>query len=375
MPGFIIATIGGGGSLFDYFSALGAELASRGHRVIILLDGQRRDAVNEESNPSILTWPSKRPTGWPDARFLHALIKRNRPSCIIGNFSAVNICTIVGWFHRVPVRIAWSHTAVGQIMQDRMVPQWKFAYLMRRRRYVLKLATHVMAVSEDLVKEQQSAYGVPVDKIHLFRFLLPDPPPPRGTLRPNVVVCASRLHPSKGQDVLIRALALARESCPQAMVEFLGGGPMRGEYESLAASLRVADACRFLGAVPQPEVRERMASAAAVALPSRDDAFPLVSIEAASVGAPVIGSAVGGIKEMIIDGATGFLVPPGEPEALARKIILLLEDGELRRRLGEGARARFDDLFSFKNMPKHADFFENLIGSKGRASARGGSRD
>jgi len=366
MPCFIIATLGGGGSLFDYFSALGGELAARGHRVIILLDGRREDAANGERNPAVLTWPSARPTTWRDATFLHGLIRRNRPACVIGNFSAVNLCTLVGWLDRVPARVAWSHTLLAQVAQDESIPRWKLAYLVLRKRLVLTRATDVMAVSEAVMKEQRSSFGVPEEKLHLFRFLLPEPAPARIPPRPNVVVCAGRLQPSKGQDVLIRALPRIKEACPDAAVEFLGGGPMMREYEDLAASLGVGEACRFLGAVPHPEARERMASAAAVALPSRSDAFPLVNIEAASVGTPVVGSAVGGVGEMVVDGETGLLVPPGDPAALAEKIILVLRGGELRRRLGQAARARFEERFSMRNLPKHADFFEELIARRGR---------
>jgi glycosyltransferase involved in cell wall biosynthesis len=365
MSCFIIATLGGGGTLFDYFSALGRELDSRGHRVIILVDGQHREAEDTEHNPSILTWPSARATEWRDARFLHALIKRHRPACIISNFSAVNICTLVGWLDRVPARVSWSHTLMRQIVRDVAMPRWKREYLVRRKRLVLKCVTHHMAVCEALTEELQSTFGVPKDRIRIVRFLLPDPQPVNAPIRRNVVLCPSRHDPSKGQSVLIQAVPLIRAACPDAIVEFLGTGSVRGANESLAASLDVQDACRFLSALPQPQLRERMASAACVAMPSLDDAFPLVNIEAASVGTPVVGSAVGGIKEMIIDGETGFLVPPDDPRALAEKIVLILKSEDLRNRLGRAARERFETTFSMRNMPQHADFFESIIGDTG----------
>ena len=111
MSCFVIATLGGGGSLFDYFSALATELASRGHRAIIILDGQHHEAEEPDRNPSILTWPSPRATEWRDARFLHALIARHRPACVVGNFSAVNICTLTGRLDRVGFiapRLEWT---------------------------------------------------------------------------------------------------------------------------------------------------------------------------------------------------------------------------------------------------------------------------
>ncbi len=363
MACFMIALPAGGGSVVDYFSALGRELASRGHRVIILIDGQRRDEVSEGSNPSILTWPSKRPTHWPDAVFLHRLIGRHRPSCIVGNFSAVSLCTLVGWLDRVPVRIAWIHTSARQIDQDWPVPPLKRAYQVRRRRLILRLATLHMAVSEPMKAELQSMYGVPARKIRVHHFLIADPPATLPPIRRGLVVCAGRQDPSKGQDVLVRAIPAIKAARPDAVVEFLGGGSTLERNKALAASLQLGDACRFLGALSHRETLEKMASAAVVAVPSFYDAFPLVNVEAASVGTPVVGSAVGGMGEMVVDGKTGFLVPPGDSAALSERIISILGDDALREKLGLAARELFRSSYSMRNMSKHADLFESFVGA------------
>lgn len=365
MPCFVFATLGGGGSLFDYFSALATELASRGHRAIIILDGQHREAEDPERNPSILTWPSPRATEWRDARFLHALIARHRPVCVVGNFSAVNICTLEGWLDRVSARVAWSHTLMKQIEMDSVSPRWKLRYLALRKRCVFRFATHHVVASEALARELRATFRVPSARIRVLPFLLPDPPPNDAPLRRNVVLCPSRHAPSKGQGVLIRALPLVRAECPDAVVEFVGGGPSREANERLAAALNLRDACDFLGALPTSRVLERMASAALVAMPSLEEAFGLTNVEAASVGAPVVGSAVGGMREIVVEGETGYLVPPGDPPALAGKIVRILKDENLRRRLGHAARARFESLYSARHIAKHADFFESLAGGPG----------
>ena len=361
MACFFIATFYGDGSVFRYFSSLAGELVSRGHRVIILLDGQCRDAEDRNGNPSILTWPSRRPTEWRDARFLHSLIRRYDPACIIGNFAAVNICTLVGWFDRVPVRVAWTHTLSKAIEKDGETPRWKLYLLKKRKRLVYRFATHIVAVSNALAEDQRLVYGVPAGKLSVLRILLSDPP--AGHARPdcNKVLYAGRLSPTKGLDVLLRAVPLIREACPDVIVEFLGDGPMRREYEALARSLRIEDACAFLGARPISEVYERLAAAAVMAAPSIHDSFPLVTVEASSAGVPVVASNAGGIPEIVVDGETGFLVPPLDPDALAEKIILLLKNEDLRRRFGQAARARFESIFSIRNVPAHADFLESLL--------------
>jgi len=364
MACFIIATISGGGSLFQYFSALGRELDLRGHRVIILVDRQRRDEEERERNPSVLTWPSRQPTSWRDAHFLHTLIRRHGAACVIGNFTAVNICTLIGWLDRVPVRVAWSHTLTSQIDQDVETPRWKLRLLRRRRRFVYKFVTHFLVSSRALAEDLRVSFGVRPDSITVLPFLLPDPPTTRApAVRANVIY-SGRLSPAKGVDVLIRAVPTIRAAFPDVFVDVLGDGPMRDEYERLAASLNVRDACRFLGAVPLGEVYERMASAAVVAVPSRREAFGLVNVEAQSVGTPVVGSDIDGIREIVMDGKTGFLVPPDDAGALAERIILLLKNEDLRRRLGQAGRAHFEASFSNRGMSRHADFFESLITGK-----------
>jgi glycosyltransferase involved in cell wall biosynthesis len=362
MATYFIATIGGGGTVFRYFHSLGTELASRGHDVLILVDGQRYDDEDRESNPSVMTWPSKKPRHWKDAKFLHALINRFRPACIIGNFSALTICTLTAWLHRVPARVAWYRTLTKQIELDSGTPPWKARLLHYRRRMVNSLATHFIANSDTMKEDLQTAFNIRADRISILHLLLPEPPSDCSGERKEKLVYAGRLDRSKGLDILIRAIPIIRRVRPDVIVEFLGDGSMRRECERLAASLSVQDACRFLGARPLNEVFERMAAASVVVSPSRYEAFGNVNVEAHSVGTPVVASCVGGIRDIVVDGETGFLVPPENPEALAEKIILLLTDEDLRSRFGRAARERFEEVFSVRRIPDHADFFERIAG-------------
>lgn len=362
MATYFIATISGMGSLFRYFHSLGRELVSRGHSVVILLDGQSYDEEDRNGNPSVMTWPSNKPTHWKDARFLHALINRYKPECIIGNFSAVNICTLTSWFHGVPARVVWNHTLTKQIELDSGIPRWKMRLLRHRRHIVNRFATHFIANSNTMKEDLEDSFNIRPDKITVLHFLLPEPTDVSSGPRKSTLVYAGRLDRSKGLDIFIRSIPLVRQLKPDIVVEFIGDGSMRRECERLACTLHVQDACRFLGARPLPEVYDRMAAASIVVSPSRHEAFGLVNVEAHSVGTPVVASRVGGIREIVVDGETGFLVPPEDPEALAEKINQLLTDEDLRSMFGRAARERFERIFSDRHISSHVDFFEQIAG-------------
>ena len=102
--------------------------------------------------------------------------------------------------------------------------------------------------------------------------------------------------------------------------------------------------------------------ATATILPSRSDNCPLVTIESLAVGTPVIGSRVGGIPEVVRDGLDGFLVPPGDPQALAAKLNLILTDHELLRELRANARKGFLSRFEQRGaVRKQSHWLETIL--------------
>jgi glycosyltransferase involved in cell wall biosynthesis len=112
-----------------------------------------------------------------------------------------------------------------------------------------------------------------------------------------------------------------------------------------------------------------MRQASVLVTPSRSEAFGLTNIEAMSVGTPVIGSAVGGIADVIQDGINGFLVPPDVPEILADAITRVLADSALRQRLSRAARERFLDVFEQRAViAEQANWLESVISESSLAA-------
>lgn len=164
----------------------------------------------------------------------------------------------------------------------------------------------------------------------------------------RVVTMVANLRPGKGQDTLIDAAALVLARVPDVRFELIGDGTERAALVARAAQRGVAHAVTFLGHVD--DVPARLAQAAIFTLPSESEAFPNAVLEAMACGLPVVASAVGGIREVVHDGHTGFLVPPRDPAALADRLCSLLAQPALAATLGTRGRALVEARFSYERM-------------------------
>jgi glycosyltransferase involved in cell wall biosynthesis len=162
---------------------------------------------------------------------------------------------------------------------------------------------------------------------------------------PGYLLFVGRLRIRKGVEVLLEALRELREvpsKGPSAVLRIAGDGEHRAALERRTDELGLREAVTFLGACDAARVRTLLRGAAALVVPSIYEGMPLVVLEAMDRGVPVVASAVSGIPEVVVDGETGWLVPPEEPEALAAALAAALADpGEARRR-GEAGRLRVE---------------------------------
>ena len=155
---------------------------------------------------------------------------------------------------------------------------------------------------------------------------------------PGYLLFVGRLRIRKGVEVLLEALHELRRAIPGAALRIAGDGEHRAALERAAADLGPAVA--FLGTRSSSQVRTLLRGAAALVVPSIYEGMPLVVLEAMEAGVPVVASAVSGIPEVVVGGETGWLVPPEDPEALARALEEVLTDPQEARRRGEAGRRR-----------------------------------
>ncbi|CEP67181.1 Glycosyl transferase, family 1 [Moorella glycerini] len=152
------------------------------------------------------------------------------------------------------------------------------------------------------------------------------------------MVSVGRLHPAKGMDVLLEALALVRNEMGNWECYILGDGPERERLSQLARQLNLNNHVHFVGYAQNPYTW--LETADLFVLPSRWETFGIAIIEAMALGLPVIATATDGASDIITHDVDGYLVPVGDAQALALAIKRLINEPKLRQRLGRNAKAR-----------------------------------
>lgn len=163
-----------------------------------------------------------------------------------------------------------------------------------------------------------------------------------------VVGTVARLHRQKGIVHLLRAGRRILGAVPESMMAIVGDGPQAGRLKREARRLGLGERCLFLGA--REDAAALMALFDVFVLPSLWEGLPFVLVEAAALERPVVATAVDGVPEILEDGRTGLLVPPGDPEALAGAVIRLLRDRKAAGRLAGKAKALVPPRFPLRRM-------------------------
>jgi len=178
--------------------------------------------------------------------------------------------------------------------------------------------------------------------------------------------CLAALTPEKGVDVLVRAFARHVASGHQSRLWVAGAGHQSEELHRLAAGLGLGERIRWLGFRPDPAGLARAMDA--LVMPSRSEGFGRAALYAMAACRPGVASAVGGLLDVVGDGETGLLVPPGEDAALAAALDRLAARPDERQALGQHGRERLEALFTVdRHIERHLRLFQNLLAKKGRS--------
>lgn len=244
---------------------------------------------------------------------------------------------------------------------------------MRYRRFV----DHTVAICDAIVERLQAA-GVPRERItRIYDGIDPRPWLGLGERRAaaraalgvpadaELIACVGVLRPRKGQHVLLEAFAQLAGDFPRAVLYLAGGGSELGRLRRRAGGLSLDGRVRLPGAV-RP-VQDVYAAADVFCMPSFHEGLCNACLEASFAGLPQVVSTAGGNPEIVVDGATGAVVPPGDAGALGAALRRYLGDPELRRRHGEAGRARSLELFTADRLgPDIEALFARLLeGTRG----------
>ncbi len=255
------------------------------------------------------------------------------------------------------------------VTAEMAVDLWKGKGHLALDRKLAGWCDNVVGNSRAVVDFYQNA-GLPIEKLSLIYSGIPIEDPPAvdaGEVRrafgwdadAPLAIFVGRLMPQKGVDVLVAALDLLQHVRPKLRTLIVGDGPLQDELEETAHQFQLLDKVKFLG--HRDDVPTLLAAADFLVLPSRYEGLPNVVLEAMTYRKPVVATAAPGTTETVIDGETGLLVPIDDVNALAKAMRTLVDDGELRSRLGAAGRARVESEFGVNAMVAHfAELYEKL---------------
>jgi len=181
------------------------------------------------------------------------------------------------------------------------------------------------------------------------------------------VAVIANLRPEKGHLNFLEAARLVSHRLPAVKFLIIGDGPMRQRIESRIKELRLEETVRMTGAITHIPSALKWIDIAV--LPSvANEGFPNAVMEAMASGLSVVATDTGGTRELIIDGYTGFLTSPGNPAALADRLGTLIDDADLRKKMGERGRFRIVTEFTTEKMARRFEqLYRNLLASSTRS--------
>lgn len=227
---------------------------------------------------------------------------------------------------------------------------------------ILKIADAFVAISDEIKEglltegyKQNRVWQIPnfVDLSVFFQTH-------RNQSNSKTVIFSGALDRRKGIEILLEALKEVSESVPDVRLIILGDGLMRDALKAKANDLGIGGIVTFKGQVEN--VSDYLRNAGLFVLPSYQEGLPNSLLEAMACGLPVIASKIGGVVDVVEDGKSGILFEPGDVSRLASAMIKLLNDNELRMRLGKEARKRIVDSFSIDRIAdEYISLYERLL--------------
>ncbi|HET91754.1 MAG TPA: glycosyltransferase family 1 protein [Chloroflexi bacterium] len=395
-----LATLGGKetGGMNVYVRDLSRELARRGHRVDVYTRSQDSSVPRVDGNglgrgARVIHLPAG-----PEQPYNKHLVYNHLPEFVDGVLTQAeeddiryNVLHSHYWLSGVvaqELRERWGapivhmfHTlgemknAVAQRAEEREPP-----FRIRIEREIVQFADALVAATPVEEEQLTRLYGADPGRIHvispgvdtaLFHPIPATYAKERIGLWPDscMILFVGRIEPLKGIDNLLQAIARIGDQRPALRrglcVPIIGGDPDRirqddemVRLQELREELGIEDVVTFLGARDQDTLQYYYSAAEVVVMPSDYESFGMVALEAMACGTPVVASDVGGLAFLVKDGRTGYRVPARDPDALADRIVHLLTDEVLRRRIGQRA-ACWAESYSWSLI---ADQIEALYG-------------
>lgn len=233
----------------------------------------------------------------------------------------------------------------------------------------LNSADWIVAVSNQMLEKVRDLLPDITQKSSAIPNSLEMPPikPKPLETNPPQILAIGRLFNLKGFDLALKAFSKIHQLIPNTNMVIAGDGPVRTELELLTKELQLENRVTYLGWVKPEKALDLFNNSTVIVMPSRSESFGLVSLQAAQMARPIVASKVGELPEIIDDGRTGFLVESEDVQGFAEKLLFLLQNPEAAEEMGQAARKRAIEKFSWENF---LDQYEVLYDQLARTQLR-----
>lgn len=367
---FVLVTLGEVGGAQGYVASLLPALAGE-YDVVVGAHGGAfvREAAERSGIEFVHLEQLRRPISpWRDLRSfaeLYRLLRRQRPDVLHASSSKAGVIgRLAAVAARVPVRVFTVHGWAFSAHSGAASALYRWA-----DRIAGRATTATICVSQRERADGLRARTCRADRTVVIPNGVEVDAYPQASLERAVprLIAVGRLAAPKDWSTLLSALT-SLDSEAFAELAIVGDGPERERVEDELARRSLEGRVRLLG--ERDDVPRLLAEADVFLLASRSEGLPLSVIEAMAAGLPIVASDVGGLKELVRDGETGVLVPPGDPVALAEALRPLLANRELRRRLGRAGRARAKALFDLSGFRRaHLELYRRELAAAGVSSS------
>lgn len=339
------------------------RLAARGHHVTLLASGWRGGARREEVDGLEVHRVGSRYTFTvaAPAHYRRRLARRDF-DVLVEDLNKVPLMAPLWARHRVALLV--HHLFGRTAFEEAALPVAAATWLLERPLAAVYRRVPTIAVSRSTA-DDLAARGLPPAQIAVIsngvridRFT----PGDERFLQPTLLYLG-RLKRYKRVDLPIRAVAMLRAAGVEVRLVVAGAGDDDGRLRGLADELGVADAVEFRGHVDEDEKLALFRRAWVHVLTSRKEGWGITNLEAAACGTPTIASDSPGLRDSVVHGQTGFLVPHEDVEALAARVRELVENDGLRERLGRNARA-FAEAFTWDRAADETEWFLARVAGK-----------
>lgn len=383
-----------------FVHALATGLAAEGHLVDVLTRGREPATVDLEDGVWVHRVPvttQPQPAAgvdvpehlWDYSASLHQELRRIRDRrrvdlVHVPNWDSEGVAVLLSGEFTVVVGLHTPLDTVLSVDPRKHAEDPAVGRMVELERLVYTRADGLLASGRWIVDEIERRYAVSLDEDRLgfAAHGLPDleeagrsdgDHPSRREPDEVRLLYVGRLEPRKGIDTLLDGLPALLAEFPALRVSIVGddrtpapgGGTYRQRFEASHASSPWSDRVEFTGGVDDEELSRRYRGCDLFVAPSRYESFGLVLLEAMMRGKPVVACDAGGMREIVEEGGSGFLVPPGDSDALRARLAQLISSADLRARLGRRGRELYEERYTAARMVRDVTaYYRHLLGTQ-----------